>query len=200
MIKAFLFDYDGVYTPGANNDWVYARLAKNLDIPFETSANWCNEFWAPFLKGEVSEDEIWNELEKKYGRPIDSTLRNIWFTWSELTPYPDMVRTVKKLKNDGYIVGVLSNIFPNNKATIEVNGGYNGFDLVVASCDLGFKKPQKQIFEYALAQLPGLVPDEVVFFDDREANAKACEELGMKGVWVKDHNEAIADIKAITRT
>lgn len=197
MYKAFLFDYDGVYTPGANNDWVYARLAKNLDISFETSAQWLGEIWVPFLKGAISEDEIWNFLEKKYKSHIEISKRDIWFRWDELTPHPDMVKLVQSLKDDGYTVGVLSNIFPNNKSTIQENGGYSGFDVVITSCDLGFKKPQREIFEYALEQLPGIHPTEVVFLDDREDNAKACEVLGIKGIYVKNHAEAIADIKAL---
>jgi epoxide hydrolase-like predicted phosphatase len=197
MIKAFLFDYDGVYTPGARNDWVFSRLAENLNISFETSASWSEKIWVPFIKGVMTEDEVWEYFESQYGSPIPIEKRDIWFRWDELTPHPDMVETVQSLKADGYVVGVLSNIFPNNKATIQANGGYDGFDVVVTSCDLGFKKPQREIFEYSLSQLPGIQPAEVVFLDDREDNARACEELGMKGIYVKDHGEAIADIKAL---
>ncbi|MCA1806695.1 MAG: HAD family phosphatase [Actinobacteria bacterium] len=199
MTKAFLFDYDGVYTSGANNDWVYSRLAENLGISFEQSAAWLEEIWAPFLKGTMLEDEVWDYLESKYGQAITEDKRDIWFTWEELKPHPGMVKIVKKLKDSGFVVGVLSNIFANNRATIETNGGYDGFDLVVASCDLGYKKPQPEIFEYALSQLSNIQPNEIIFLDDREANAKAAEAHGMKGVYVQNHNATIADIKSIAK-
>ncbi|HUB93430.1 MAG TPA: HAD family phosphatase [Verrucomicrobiae bacterium] len=197
MIKAFLLDYDGVYTRGANNDWIFARLAENLDIPFETSSAWLQEIWATFLKGKMTEDEVWSFLEAKYGKPIDRSKRDIWFTWEELTPYPDMVKEVRKLKTAGYVVGVLSNIFANNKETIKARGGYNDFDVVVTSCDLGYKKPEPEIFEAVLKQLKGIEPNEVAFLDDREANAKASEAHDMKGIYVQSHQEAIKDIESL---
>lgn len=197
MYKAFLFDYDGVYTPGADNDWVYARLARNIDVPFPTAAAWLGEIWVPFLKGTMNEDEVWDFLESQYGKPIGPTQRDIWFTWDELKPHEDMVEEVGRLKAAGYTVGVLSNIFPNTKRTIEAHGGYDQFDLVVTSCDLGYKKPQPEIFQAALRRLNGIKPEEVVFLDDREPNANACEEHGMKGIHVTDHQQAIDDIRAL---
>lgn len=197
MTKAFLFDYDGVYTPGANNDWVFARLAENLNIPFETAAAWSEQIWIPFIKGSMHEDEVWAFFESEYGKPIPRDKRDIWFRWEELTPHPDMVRLVRLLKNKGYVVGVLSNIFPNNMATIVAHGGYDEFEVIIASCDVGYKKPDKEIFEYALQQLADISASEVVFLDDRERNAKASEAVGMKGIHVTSQAQAIADITAL---
>lgn len=200
MIRAFLFDYDGVITKGVNNEWVAGRLARNLGISIEAASPWMKDIWPAFLRGTISEDEVWRQIEKKYGKPILPEQRDVWFAWEELEPIPEMLELVRSLKADRHVVGVLSNVFSVNKEVIKSHGGYDVFDLVVTSCDLGLKKPEPEIFRAALRELGDIKPEEVVFLDDRETNTAAAEELGMKGVHVTNQYNAIHDVRVILAT
>jgi epoxide hydrolase-like predicted phosphatase len=197
MIKAFLFDYDGVITKGVDNEWVAERLARNIDVPLETASAWMKEIWPAFLRGTITEDEIWEQIEAKHGKKIDASQRDVWFVWDEVKPLPEMIDFVHSLKADGYLVGVLSNVFAVTKKVVEANGGYDAFDLVVTSCDLGFKKPDPDIFQVAMQRLGDIKPEETVFLDDREANAKAAEEHGFTGIYVTSQQDAVRDVKAL---
>ncbi len=197
MIKAFLFDYDGVITKGVDNEWVAGRLSRNLGVPIEAASLWMKEIWPGFLRGTIAEDQIWGQIEEKYGSPITESQKDVWFVWKELEPIPEMIELVRSLKNDGYIVGVLSNVFSVTQEVIMAHGGYDAFDFAVTSCDVGFRKPEPDIFHAALRRLESIKPEEVIFLDDREANVTAAEKLGLQSIYVANQDAAIRDIKVL---
>lgn len=197
MVKAALFDYDGVVTKGAENERIFGTLATNLGVTLAQTTEWLMEVWRPYLKGHLTEADVWAHVEKKYGRPIAKEKRNIWFTWEELTPLAEMLQLIAELKEKGIVVGVLSNAFKETVELIDDNGGYNSFDLKVLSCYVGYAKPDEEIFQIALSKLEGTSPAEVVFLDDREKNAIAAGELGMSGIYVTDHADAISEVRLL---
>ncbi len=197
MIKAILFDYDGVITKGAENERIFGSLAGNLNVPIEQATDWLMEIWRPYLKGQLSEEEVWEHLESKYGKSIAETKRNIWFNWAELMPLPEMIDLIEKLKKLGLAVGVLSNVFKETAAIIERHDGYESFDFKILSYEHGYAKPDEEIFQLALEKLPGFNPSEVVFLDDREKNTIAADELGMIGIYVTNHLDAIKKVKQL---
>jgi putative hydrolase of the HAD superfamily len=67
------------------------------------------------------------------------------------------------------------------------------FDVVVISCEVGMRKPERGIFLHA-AQALGLAPAECVFIDDMKANVAAAVGCGMTGVL---HTEAAATAAAL---
>jgi len=55
------------------------------------------------------------------------------------------------------------------------------FDGVYYSHLIRLRKPDREIYEYVLADAE-LVPEETVFFDDMEVNVAAARELGIQGI------------------
>lgn len=129
MIKAFLFDYDGVITAGVEDNIPAKRLAHNLSISFEKASEMIIGIWDGFSIGKLTESEVWQKFEQQYGRPIGQSQRDIWYTWKELTPLPEMIKLVQKLKANGYIVGLISNALPQTATIIRKHGGYDTFDF-----------------------------------------------------------------------
>ena len=52
---------------------------------------------------------------------------------------------------------------------------------MISSAEEGLAKPEAEIYRRAAARL-GLPPEACVFVDDYEANVRAAEELGMRGI------------------
>jgi putative hydrolase of the HAD superfamily len=69
------------------------------------------------------------------------------------------------------------------------------FDVVVDSAFVGLRKPDPAIYELTLERL-GVPARAALFVDDIEANCVAARELGMRAVWFRDNDQAIADIEA----
>jgi putative hydrolase of the HAD superfamily len=70
------------------------------------------------------------------------------------------------------------------------------FDVVVDSAFVGSRKPESRIYRVTLERL-GLPPQACVFVDDLEVNVRAAEKQGMRGVWFRDTEQAIAEIEGL---
>jgi putative hydrolase of the HAD superfamily len=70
------------------------------------------------------------------------------------------------------------------------------FDAVVISGEVGMRKPEERIFEYAVGLL-GLDPRECVFIDDIGVNVAAAEALGMTGVLHTDPAATLARLREL---
>jgi len=71
---------------------------------------------------------------------------------------------------------------------------------IVDSSEIGIRKPDPRIFEFALKELGGIDPSRAIFVDDFEANIVAAEALGCRGVLMEDdYHPALAEIEGLTR-
>ena len=69
------------------------------------------------------------------------------------------------------------------------------FDVIVDSSAVGVRKPDPGIYEATLLAL-GVEPESAVFIDDLEINCEAAAALGMRAVWFRQTEQAIADVEA----
>lgn len=108
-----------------------------------------------------------------------------WHSEDEV-PYPDAESTLTALRQKGYHLGIIANQMPGTVQRLEKWGLRQFFDVIAASAELGCAKPEREIFEKALA-LAHCAPKESVMVGDRLDNdiipAKA---MGMTTVWVKN--------------
>ena len=86
----------------------------------------------------------------------------------------------------GYKLGIIANQKLGTAERLENWGLLQYFDVIAASAEVGYAKPDKRIFEKVL-EMAGCTARESVMVGDRLDNdiipAKA---LGMKTVWIKN--------------
>ena len=71
---------------------------------------------------------------------------------------------------------------------------------IVDSSEVGIRKPDARIFEFALQALGEVDPARAIFVDDFAANVLAAEALGMRGVLMEDDfAPALEEIDRLTR-
>lgn len=108
-----------------------------------------------------------------------------WHSEDEV-PYPDVHATLAALCDKGYRLGVIANQNVGIAERLEHWGLRKFFDVIAASAEIGYAKPNRTIFEKAF-ELARCCAEESVMVGDRLDNdivpAKA---LGMKTVWVKN--------------
>jgi epoxide hydrolase-like predicted phosphatase len=197
MIKAFLFDYGGVMTAGGAGFELPERLAANIGVTDDEAWQMLGPVWSDYSRGKITEAELWAYVEKEHGQPILAAQRDIWNKWPDMRPLPEMVELVRRLKAKGYRVGLLSAVIPNTMAEIRSHGGYDAFDFTILSCEVGYSKPDPEIYELAMRKLPGMQPDEVVFLDDQERFLVPAREMGMQTILVRNAAQAIEDAEAL---
>lgn len=196
MIKAVLFDYGGVMSDGGRGTELIGRVAANLGVSTERATELVNIAWSPYANGMINEAELWEQIEEEYGSPIPEAKRGVWNTWEVMKPWPEMVEFVKQLRGRGLIVGLLSNVIPATLTEINTHGGYEDFDFLVLSCEVGYSKPQVEIYQLALDRLEGIKSEEVLFVDDQERFLVPARELGIHTILAESQQQVIADVEA----
>ncbi|MCC8375389.1 MULTISPECIES: glucose-1-phosphatase [Photorhabdus] len=100
---------------------------------------------------------------------------------------PEVIQIMKKLREAGHRVVVLSNTnrlhldyWPHNYPEIAASADY-----LYLSQDLAMRKPEPDIFKYVL-ETEGFSPDQAVFFDDVLENVEAARALGINSIHVVD--------------
>jgi epoxide hydrolase-like predicted phosphatase len=197
MIKAFLFDNGGVMTTGGAGNELSERLGANLGIDASEAWNLLKPVFSEYIKAKITEPELWRIIENHYGKPISVDKRDIWNKWDSMKVQPEMVELVNNLKKSGYKVGMLSNVIPNTEKEIRKNGGYEPFEFLVLSCEVGFAKPETEIYHIAMKHLEGIKLQEVVFLDDQAVCLEPAKVMGMKTILVKSSSQAIQDVKEL---
>jgi len=120
-------------------------------------------------------------------------------TVMDMAPYEDTLEGVRRFRELGYKVGIVSNAWPSLDRKFRELGLRDEFDFFVVSALVGCFKPGARIFEHAIAE-SGLPPEDLVFLDDIPRYVNGAANLGIHGVvisrsgvapdttypWVKD--------------
>lgn len=108
--------------------------------------------------------------------------------WPELEPdfppelYPDVEPTLKKLRQDGYKLAIVSNAPPDTVEVIEKLGLHRYMEHFVVSGVVGFSKPNPEIFRIALRGV-NVGPSQAVHVGDvYEADVAGARNAGMVGI------------------
>ncbi len=103
-----------------------------------------------------------------------------------------------KILRPRYKLALLSNVSSREGLDMRFNSGELDelFDAVVASGDVGFIKPERQIYELVAERL-GVQPADCLMVDDMELYCQGAEAAGMKAVLFKNVEQFIDDFKKL---
>lgn len=95
---------------------------------------------------------------------------------------PDVIPMLEALRNNGYKIALITNCFTEEQVVIRSSEIFKYFDVACLSCELGIKKPDRQIFKHCLNEL-GLEAGECLYVGDGGSHElEAAAEVGMKPV------------------
>lgn len=108
--------------------------------------------------------------------------------------YPEAVEYLERLHKQ-YKIGIIANQSLGSEGRLERFGIRKYIDIVVASAEEGVTKPDKRIFEIAMARA-GCKPKEAAMVGDRLDNdIVPANDLGMYTIWIKQGNWIYAEPK-----
>jgi len=178
-IKTVVFDFGGVIsfmpTPEMRSEIV--RLS---GLSEEVLWGLDRKFRGEWDRGSYNGKEHYRFILAKEGVSLnEESLAKIVKTdiesWSHINP--DTIKLLRDIKAVGLRVGILSNIphdFPRSSMPVFAEA-----DFAVYSCELGFIKPEAEIYEN-LRDKAGCPYEEIVFFDDKVDNVNKARELGIR--------------------
>lgn len=106
----------------------------------------------------------------------------------------NMVALVQTLRDNGIVVGLLSNVDANNEFFQAYHQLFVNFDRVLLSSDIGVAKPHVQAYYHLIAAL-GSDPAATIFVDDNAYNVDGANQAGLQGILFEDYDQLIRDLK-----
>jgi putative hydrolase of the HAD superfamily len=196
MIKAVLFDYGGVIAHDPTFiEGMSRRIARELALDHGLHGAAIQAVLDRYKRGHLERSIFWSELAKELAVKDAGIAEQAWIAPGGLKPDQRILDLAADLRHRGYKTGIVSNVFPHSKTIIADHGGYDGFDPLILSCDVGLIKPEPEIYQLALDKLD-LPAEEVLFIDDLTANLETAESLGMQTLLAQSPDQIIADLSA----
>lgn len=168
--KALVFDFFGVVCSEISPFWFKEYLP-------EDSKELKHQYLHPADRGDVSQEELFNELSELSGQPALKIERD----WESRACFnTEVIDLIKDLRGE-YKIGLLSNsmapLFHTLAEQIHVS---TLFDEIAVSSEIGHAKPELEAYEFILNKL-GILPEEAIMIDDTQVNIDAAVKVGMAG-------------------
>lgn len=174
MIKALIFDYNGVITTSGDFESFLAEKAEKTNRKANEIQLMVRQHWDLAKVGAANSELLWI-MAADYFRCEVRQLRQEWLDWFGVRQ--DLLSFIKKLKNK-YKTALLTNIIRDWFEQVKKEQYLDRyFDHIVSSYEARAAKPDPAIFGYVLRKL-GLCAEECIFIDDQEKNTSAAAKLG----------------------
>ena len=207
QIKAITFDLDGTLAHGSLDSEKYRKaLIKYLnEIGYSGGNDELNKAHLTMLERqkksqarriELRFDLLYSDLLYNLGLGItQERLENIEDLYNRFFKI-DIVPGVKDMLEDlskKYKLGIVANAITKvSRIALEKLDLSKYFDCIVLSRDLGARKPDPEIFIYALRSMWIKGNEAVHVGDSLENDVQGAKDAGMMTVWIKGDNETMA--------
>ncbi len=105
----------------------------------------------------------------------------------------DVIDRIARLRADGYTTGLLTNSFRELREHIESRIDFGLFDVIVDSSEVGYRKPEPEIYDITTARLGG-DPGSIVYIDDFLANVEGARRAGWRTIHLTDVAGALVEL------
>jgi len=196
MIKAILFDFDGVLTTDKTGSATTARfLSGRTGLPHEQIKTVFRRHYFGTLRGESTQREVWSAFCAETGLAPEPYLLD---DAARATPMDGaMLKLVRELRAKGYKTGMVTDNPVERIAVACEHFHLNElFDAIIVSGEIGSRKSEPTIFEAAFTAL-GVEAEECVFIDNTASNLTVPGQMGVKTIFFDDE---FRDMAALKRT
>lgn len=193
MIKAVIFDMFETLITHFNSPLYFGKqIAEDMDIPEAK----LREIWDPTdydrTIGKMTLEEVFEQILRasdKYDadmvrRLADKRTKTKIECFNHL--HEEILPMFEKLKEQGVLVGLISNCYFEEAAVIKDSKLWQYFDVACLSCEQGVAKPEEEIFRRCVEQL-GVTYEECLYVGDGGSyELETAKKLGMKplqAVW-----------------
>lgn len=197
MIRAILFDFDGVLTVDKTGSHSVADfLHRKTGLGFELLRRAYGKYNARMLYGESSHRDMWPDFCADVGTALDPGLAEEAFRATPMNE--EMLALVCELK-EHYLIGMVTD---NPAERVEIAADCFGlrplFDVISVSGQLHARKDQPLIFERTFEAL-GVRPEECIFIDNTAGNLIIPGRMGVKTILFDDEKRDVEGLRKAIR-
>ncbi len=192
-INTVFFDWGGVIAGDPADDFL-EKLLVAIGATDSQVQEILDTYKISFMKGEISESEYWNQLNKSYGLSIHDTISDEFKKWKGLIVNDKILSLVHETKAKGYKTALLTNVIEPTYNVLKAAGCYDHFDEVIASCKVKLAKPEREIYELSLNRLD-TTASQSIFIDDKQKNLDPAIEMGFHVILAENPQQIINDLR-----
>jgi putative hydrolase of the HAD superfamily len=179
--RLVLFDLGGVVVD-VESDRLVHEVAQLLSRPFEEvqAAIYHDELLLPFELGRIGAAAYYEGLQHRLDLPW--TFERFVAAWNGIfTENRDVTRAIERLHKHCTLMA-LSNTNELHLRYIKASfPALSVFRDWIASCEVGLRKPDPQIYRVALDRA-GVEPEAAVYIDDRPELVEAGRHVGLRAI------------------
>ncbi|HSX30370.1 MAG TPA: HAD-IA family hydrolase [Candidatus Saccharimonadales bacterium] len=193
MINGIIFDADGVLV---NGDKFSAALARDYDVDHDKEKEFFTGKFQECLIGKADlKESIAPYLPALGWRGTVDELLDYWFK-TEHSLNEELVAYIQKLRANGTPVVLATNQEQyRTDYMLEHMGFKDVFDVIYSSAHLGLKKPAIEFFAKIVDEM-GLPKDQVLFWDDDQANIDGATTYGIHAEFYHDYPSFLETMKS----
>ena len=181
-MKYFVFDLGGVLSVPMVSKKLYEQIKWKVSYDEFLDKFNNSEESIKVHKGEISTKEFFEYLKGYMNDNITlEEFKNIYVNNNEF--FNDTIETIKKLKNLGYKVYLLSNLKEIDYEKFIKHFDVSIFDEMFLSFKLDMIKPNDDIYKYVINKL-NTKPENIYFFDDNKDNIDGAIRNGINAYQV----------------
>ena len=198
-IRAVLFDFGGVLAEeGFRNGLLALASEQGLATEDITNKGMRAVYDSGFVLGRGTAADFWSLMRSRTGlKGSDEALTKRLLDGFVIRPW--MLELVRKLREQGYVTGILSDQTDWLDILDRRDHFFDAFDRVFNSYDLGKGKQDPTLFTEVAADLK-LPPSRILFVDDNSGNVERARSVGMQAIRYVDEERFTTDLeKALSK-
>ncbi|MCH9612483.1 MAG: Phosphoglycolate phosphatase [Chlamydiia bacterium] len=196
--KCIVFDHGGVLRT-KNSEKFITFFMDELDIEEPTAQSLYTTFL--ICKKDYQTDAIfWEALYNQRPSTKDEMSLDTWLIRVEKVKKTSMVeiegsiQAIERLRTSGHMTAILSNVSEPRADLYRELGYYDGFDVVILSCEVGCEKPHNRIFELFLERVQ-MSPADCIFIDDKMTNIEAARSIGFEVIHFQSGEQLLSELE-----
>lgn len=150
-----------------------------------------NEMKKIVIKAKLSDSEKWDIFIRKFFKKIKvkdeiiiENVREKLKKGTSFRPFKEVFKVFDFLKKSRIKIGIISNAPVELKDILKRTGILKKIDYLIISEEVGYEKPNKKIFEYALKKAK-ITPGECIYVGDNYiADICGAKKAGIKPIWI----------------
>ena len=181
--KCVLFDIGGVLVDW-HMSWITSEISKRFDIKEDLIILAFDKYLPKLDSGKINESNFWQNIATDTESDLlKNNNESLWDTYfrKNAIPKPDVKKLSIDLKNNGFTIGIISNIEKVTHGVVDDWDMLSHFEHKFMSYQIGFSKPDSRIYEYVIDKLP-YSPDELLFIDDKPSNVESAKNCGIESI------------------
>jgi putative hydrolase of the HAD superfamily len=186
-IRAIIFDIGGVMIKEDNMRTHYVPLIMSMGLSEDDFFAEYKKYIAKASRGKMTGKQMIYLIAQDLKVSKKKLLKN-WVKYKRISikKNKELEDYIKEIKEKGYVVGSMSGVLDLHYKLCEEKGIYDIFDFNIFSFNVGFNKPDIQIYRILLKKLK-LPPKEIIFIDDTKECLPPAKKLGIKTILFKNN-------------